>query len=319
MACVPASLSSGVVMSFSLRSALLGAALFSAQAAAVEFTFVSGNPAPEAFGNSYTQTLDGLTTTVTAWSTTGRGGRYQTAELEIYTGYGMGVCSRSEGVNCSSSGNMHALDNEGADDLILFRFSSAVQLDSLTLRQFGGDSDLSIWAGSGSLNLDGAETRCPGQRDALQQHQQHQRYQDGGPVEFCRHLRLARRVGTPGAGKRFCQAAQRSMFRLSPRPCPKWTTGSCCWRAWAWSDSPCGDAADGMMSAATPERRPVCSTRPLGGFFYPAPPITGTPITPWIDWLYHVIKCLISLIFLFVNPLSGDCHAHRHHPYPVHH
>ena len=127
-------------MSFSLRSALLVAALFSAQAAAVEFTFVSGNPAPEAFGNSYAQTLDGLTTTVTAWSTTGRRGSYQTAELEIYSGYGMGVCSRSEGINCSSSGNMHALDNKGADDLILFRFSSAVQLDSLTLRQFGGDA-----------------------------------------------------------------------------------------------------------------------------------------------------------------------------------
>ena len=144
-------------MSFSLRSALLGAALFSAQAAAVEFTFVSGNPAPEAFGNSYAQTLDGLTTTVTAWSTTGRRGSYQTAELEIYSGYGMGVCSRSEGINCSSSGNMHALDNQGADDLILFRFSSAVQLESLTLHQFGGDSDLSIWAGSGSLNLDGVK------------------------------------------------------------------------------------------------------------------------------------------------------------------
>jgi hypothetical protein len=144
-------------MSFSLHSALLGAILFSAQAAAVEFTFVSGNPAPEAFGNSYAQTLDGLTTTVTAWSTTGRGGRYQTAELEIHSGFGMGVCNRSEGVDCSSSGNMHALDNQDDDDLILFRFSSAVRLDNLTLRQFGGDSDLGIWAGSGGLNLDGAK------------------------------------------------------------------------------------------------------------------------------------------------------------------
>jgi len=138
-------------MSFTLRSALLGAALLSTQAAAVEFSFVSGNPAPEAFGNSYAQTLDGLTATATAWSTTGPGGRYQTAELEIYSGYGMGVCNRSEGVNCSSSGNMHALDNKGGTDLILFRFSSAVHLDNLTLLQFGGDSDLSLWAGSGNL------------------------------------------------------------------------------------------------------------------------------------------------------------------------
>ena len=139
-------------MSFTLRSALLGAALLSTQAAAVEFSFVSGNPAPEAFGNSYAQTLDGLTATATAWSTTGLGGRYQTAELEIYGGYGMGVCNRNEGVNCSTSGNMHALDNKDGTDLILFRFSSAVKLDSLTLLQFGGDSDLSLWAGTGSLN-----------------------------------------------------------------------------------------------------------------------------------------------------------------------
>ena len=46
---------------------------------------------------------------------------------------------------------MHALDNKGGTDLILFRFSSAVHLDNLTLLQFGGDSDLSLWAGSGNL------------------------------------------------------------------------------------------------------------------------------------------------------------------------
>jgi len=149
-------------MSFTLRSALLGAALLSTQAAAVEFSFVSGNPAPEAFGNSYAQTLDGLTATATAWSTTGLGGRYQTAELEIYGGYGMGVCNRNEGVNCSTSGNMHALDNKDGTDLILFRFSSAVKLDSLTLLQFGGDSDLSLWAGTGSLNLAGLKPSALG-------------------------------------------------------------------------------------------------------------------------------------------------------------
>jgi len=141
-------------MSQPLRYALLGAALFSAQAAAVEFSFVSGNPAPEAFGNSYTQVQSGLTTTATAWSTTGSGGRYQTAELEIYSDYGMGVCNRFEGVNCSNSGSMHALDNAGgATDLILFRFSGPVQLSHLTLRQFDGDSDLSLWAGTGNLQL----------------------------------------------------------------------------------------------------------------------------------------------------------------------
>jgi hypothetical protein len=140
-------------MSIALRSALLGAVLLSTQAAATDFSFVSGNPAPETFGNSYAQTLDGLTTTATAWSTTGHDGQFQTAELEIYSGAGMGVCNRNEGSNCSINNNMHALDNKDGEDLILFRFSSSVRLTSLTLLQVSKDSDLSLWAGTGSQSL----------------------------------------------------------------------------------------------------------------------------------------------------------------------
>lgn len=126
------------------------------------FSFLSSPVTPEAYGNSYSATLDGLTLTVTAWSATGKHGSLETAELEIYPGYGMGVCSRSEGVNCSNRGNNHALDNQGADDLILFTFSSAVKLDTLNLLQFGGDSDLSLWAGSGAINLNGMTTGALG-------------------------------------------------------------------------------------------------------------------------------------------------------------
>lgn len=149
-------------MSFTLRSAVLATVLLSTQAAATEFSFISGNPAPEAFGNSYTQTLDGLTTTVSAWATTGHGNRYETAELEIYGGYGMGVCNRDEGINCSSNSKTHALDNDGAVDLVLFSFSKSVQLNNLTLLQFNGDSDLSLWAGTGSLSLAGVKSSILG-------------------------------------------------------------------------------------------------------------------------------------------------------------
>lgn len=145
-------------MSFNLRSILLATALCSTQAAAAtEFSFVSGNPA-DAFGNSYSQTLDGLTTTATAWSTTGKSNRYETAELEIFSGFGIGVCNQDEGLNCSAANTMHALDNKGSTDLILFSFSSAVKLGNLSLQQFGGDSDLSLWAGSGSLALAGQKS-----------------------------------------------------------------------------------------------------------------------------------------------------------------
>lgn len=142
--------------------ATLSLALLSTQAQAVEFSFLTSAVTPEAFGNSYTATVDALTLTATAWSTTGVRGRFQTAELEIYPDYGMGVCNRSEGVNCSSNYNAHALDNRGADDLILFTFSSSVKLDTLGFLQFGGDSDLNLWAGSGPVTLDGIQSKALG-------------------------------------------------------------------------------------------------------------------------------------------------------------
>jgi hypothetical protein len=140
-------------MSFTLRSALLATVLLSTQAAATDFSFVSGNPVPQTFGNSYAQTLDGLTTTATAWSTKGDDGQFQTAELDIYSGAGMGVCNQNEESNCSIKNNMYALDNKDGEDLILFRFSSSVRLTSLTLLQVSKDSDLSLWAGTGSQSL----------------------------------------------------------------------------------------------------------------------------------------------------------------------
>lgn len=150
-------------MSFTMRSALLATVLLSTQAAATEFSFLAGNPAPEAFGNSFSQTLNGLTATATAVSTLGKkdADPYETAALAINSG-GMGVCSRSEGLNCSTSGNMHALDNAGGIDLILFRFSSSVRLNNLTLLQLGGDSDLSLWAGTGSQSLADLKTSSLG-------------------------------------------------------------------------------------------------------------------------------------------------------------
>lgn len=135
-------------------AAILGLSL-SAQAQAIEFSFVSGAVAPEAYGNVYTATVDDLTLTASAWSNTSKRGAFETAELEIYSGFGLGVCNRDENINCADKNNSHALDNKGADDLILFTFSRAVSLKTLSMLQFGGDSDLSLWAGTGPLSLNG--------------------------------------------------------------------------------------------------------------------------------------------------------------------
>lgn len=135
----------------------VGLLILSAQVQAVEFSFLSSPAITKTFGNTYSSTIDGLTLTATAWSTTGRHGQLQTAQLGVYSGYGMGVCNRDEGRNCSSRYGQHTLDNRGADDLILFTFSSAVQLDALSYKQYGGDSDFSMWAGTGDLALNGSK------------------------------------------------------------------------------------------------------------------------------------------------------------------
>jgi hypothetical protein len=137
---------------FNRYAAILGLALASAQAQAVEFSLVSGAVTPEAYGNTYSATLDGLTLTASAWSATGRRGAFETAELQIRPGFGMGVCNRDEGIGCPDKNNSRTLDNKGAADLILFSFSGAVTLKSLAMLQFGGDSDLSVWAGTGAFS-----------------------------------------------------------------------------------------------------------------------------------------------------------------------
>ncbi|MHB1093276.1 PEP-CTERM sorting domain-containing protein [Thiobacillus sp.] len=125
-------------------AALLGIALVTAQAQAVDFSFTPAlGTLTQGNGNSYTDTVSGLTITASAWSNANRAGKFQTATLNVANS-GLGVCT---GLNCTTG----VLDNSnGGSDMILFSFSSAVNLQSLGLEQFDSDSDLSVWAGTGS-------------------------------------------------------------------------------------------------------------------------------------------------------------------------
>jgi hypothetical protein len=140
------------MIAFNRYSAILGFALASAQAQAVEFSFTLG-------AGTITDPLTGLTITSSAWSSTAAG-QFETAALSFATD-GMGVYNPTENTNTAnananpiagSNGNTaDALGNKGGvNDLILFSFSSKVSLQTLTMLQFGGDSDLSLWAGTGS-------------------------------------------------------------------------------------------------------------------------------------------------------------------------
>jgi hypothetical protein len=137
---------------FNRFATILGFALVTTQAQAVDFSFISGAGISQAMGNSYSATLDGLTITASAWSSTAKQNRFEQAALTFSQGYGMGVCSSDEGAFCTAKNFSNALGNKGADDLILIRFSSAVSLQSLSLLQLGSDSDLRLWAGSGAFS-----------------------------------------------------------------------------------------------------------------------------------------------------------------------
>src|SRR5574340_1166781 len=137
---------------FNRFAAVLGIALVSAQAHAVDVSFLSGAGLAQRYGNRYTATADGLTITASAWSSTGRANRFEQAALTLTPGVGLGVCSSQEKAGCTAGNFADALGNKGADDLILFTFSSAVTLQSLSMVQLGGDSDLSLWAGTGAFS-----------------------------------------------------------------------------------------------------------------------------------------------------------------------
>lgn len=149
-------------------AAILGFALVSAQAQAIEFSFTSGAAvSPVAFGNTYSATTDGLTLAASAWSDTAwskktRTNLFESAALTIVPGFGMGVCDQDGKLNCTSKNNDDALGNKDADDLVVFSFSSKVSLQSLTTYQVGTDSDLSLWAGSGAFSPDGMRSSAIG-------------------------------------------------------------------------------------------------------------------------------------------------------------
>lgn len=145
---------------FNRFAAVLGFALASTQAHAIDFSFTSGSLPSAVLGNSYTATVGGVTLTASAWGNTGLGKQFATAALTLTPGVGLGVCNSLEGVNCT--GNANALGNTNAVDLILFRFSQAVSLQSLNLQQYGGDSDLSLWAGSGAFSPAGLKASLLG-------------------------------------------------------------------------------------------------------------------------------------------------------------
>lgn len=132
-------------------AATLGLALFAAQAQAVQFDFLPGvGTLTSNNGNTFSAEVAGLTVTASAWSSAA-GNAFQAGELNLTTA-GLGVYSAGEVRNASGADALGNRTAKGVDtsDLVLFSFSAAVSLQSLNLSQTGSDSDLSLWAGTGT-------------------------------------------------------------------------------------------------------------------------------------------------------------------------
>lgn len=131
--------------------ALLGLALISAQAQAVQFDFMPNiGTLTTGYGNTYTAQVAGLTVTASAWSSM-PGNVFKAAELNL-TANGMGAYGQDEIRNSSNTDSLgnRTVKSGDTSDLILFSFSAPVSLQSLSLWQTGRDSDLSLRAGSGA-------------------------------------------------------------------------------------------------------------------------------------------------------------------------
>ena len=120
---------------------------------ATSFTFTSGSTNGTDFGNSVVRTSDGVTVTATGWRLSDVGSSsFQAGRIQIWS-TGLGVCNQGEGLNCSNP--QHPVDNSVSTDFLLFSFSQSIELDSALLTAWASDFDATLWAGTGTLDLDG--------------------------------------------------------------------------------------------------------------------------------------------------------------------
>ena len=136
-----------------LVTLLVGMVAMNGEIQAASFTFTSGSTTGAGYGNSVVRTIDGVTVTATGWSLSNVAtSSFQSGQIRIW-GTGLGVCDQGEGLNCTNP--EHPVDNIDRSDFLLFSFSQAVELDSALLTAWATDFDATLWAGTGTLDLDG--------------------------------------------------------------------------------------------------------------------------------------------------------------------
>ncbi len=114
-------------------------------------------------GDTFTQTIGGVTLTATAWNSTSASAAFATAELfksgSAPTYIGLGVCNSSEGTHTtgftSCTNTEGYVDNSGSLDLILFTFSAPMDPTQITLNTFIHEGTDTQWWYSNLTSLTG--------------------------------------------------------------------------------------------------------------------------------------------------------------------
>ncbi|MBL8700084.1 MAG: hypothetical protein JNK67_17020 [Alphaproteobacteria bacterium] len=141
------------ILSTAALVAMFGVA--SADAATITFDFQNsgGTTSGSGYGNVRTYEASGLTVTVTSWGVTGAGNtQFQTAQTGYFSGNGLGVCTRAEGTGCSSP--EHQVDNSGAREYVLFKFSQAIDPTQVAIDPYGAyDRDVEYFVGNATSTI----------------------------------------------------------------------------------------------------------------------------------------------------------------------
>ena len=110
------------------------------------FNFKGSDPLSGAAGNFKTFTVNGVNVKVTGWSRDKATGAYAPAYVGAYSG-GLGVTDLvSDG---DGSNYQHTVDNDGADNYLLFEFDQPVVSNQLYLGYVKTDTDATLWFGNG--------------------------------------------------------------------------------------------------------------------------------------------------------------------------
>jgi hypothetical protein len=154
-------------MKITVPALALVAALASTPALAVSTFFLNDDVDPGACTQASTNANNYNNTYVCSQSTTSgdeldvkaysaaSGANFAAANVGDY-GSGFGVRSQPEGLNASDP--QHSMDNDGNQELLLFKFDSSIALQQFQIGWFSTDSDISILAYTGSGNAVSALT-----------------------------------------------------------------------------------------------------------------------------------------------------------------